>query len=224
MAADLPPAQASLLQDALAPLSRLALVYAPAVCRADWLTVLALAARLAAVIRQSREPVLAQIRLAWWREKLEGLSADHPPAEPLLARIAALGGGEGLVPLVNGWEALLGEPPLSGESFNEFAAGRAQTMGWLAKRHAADAAAAESLARRWALADLALHLGDPGERDKAAQLHGDVSAPSGRTGGALKPLAILHAVSARALARGGAAALTSPAALVIAMRIGLIGR
>jgi len=212
------------LNASLAPLQRLALAYAPAACRADWLTVLALDARLAAVIRQSREPVLGQIRLAWWREKLEGLSADKPPAEPLLARIAEFGGGEGLVPLVNGWEALLGEPPLSAETFGEFAGGRAQALVWLAARHGGNVAAANMLGRRWALADLALHLGEPDEQNEAAALRITLPPLVGGAGRALRPLAILEAVSARALSRGTPAALTSPAALVIAMRIGLFGR
>ncbi|MEO5597806.1 MAG: hypothetical protein ABIQ66_04225 [Novosphingobium sp.] len=222
------PVQAAALQDALTPLARLALAYAPAKCRNDWLTVLALDARLAAVIRQSREPVLGQIRLAWWREKLEALSAGNPPAEPLLARIAMLGGGvearEGLISLVNGWESLLGESPLNQEVFNQFANGRAQAMVWLAVRHGADVGLTKALARRWALADLALHLGDPAERAVVQVLWQALPPPSGSAGRVVRPLAILEAVSARALARSDPAALTSPAALGIALRIGLLGR
>ncbi|MEP7221876.1 MAG: squalene/phytoene synthase family protein [Novosphingobium sp.] len=221
------PAPAPGLHDTLAPLARLALAYAPAAVREDWLTLLALDARLAAVVRQSREPVLGQIRLAWWRERLEGLGEAPPPAEPLLARIAALDGaaqaGQALAGLVNGWEALLAEPPLTGESFNNFAVGRAQAISWIATRHGADKAAAAVLGRRWALADLALHLGDPAERDAAAALLTSLTPPPLQSR-VLRPIAILEAVSVRALSGKGISALTSPSALVIAMRIGLFGR
>ena len=63
MTTTLPPE----LLDTLAPMHRLALAYAPAEARPAWAGLLALDARLAGVVRAAREPVLGQLRLAWWR-------------------------------------------------------------------------------------------------------------------------------------------------------------
>ncbi|HEY6868328.1 MAG TPA: squalene/phytoene synthase family protein, partial [Novosphingobium sp.] len=133
------------------PLARLALAYAPARLRADWLAVLALDARLAKVVRQAREPMLAQIRLAWWRERLAADPAGWPRGEPVLAALAAWGeAAPRLVPLVDGWEALLGDPPLAGDSHALFADGRGVAMGALAARAEVDPARAEAAGRQWA--------------------------------------------------------------------------
>ena len=56
----------------LTPLHRLALAYAPAASRGAWLGFLALDMRLAAIVRAAREPMIGQIKLAWWRERLRG--------------------------------------------------------------------------------------------------------------------------------------------------------
>ena len=62
---------------------------------------------------QAREPLLGQVRLAWWRDRLGQDPADWPAGEPLLA---ALRGWQpqfaALAALVDGWELLLGAPPL----------------------------------------------------------------------------------------------------------------
>jgi len=50
--------------------SRLALAYAPAKARLQTLALFALDTRLAGLLRNSSEPMLAQLRLSWWRETL----------------------------------------------------------------------------------------------------------------------------------------------------------
>jgi 15-cis-phytoene synthase len=44
---------------------------------------------LAEVVERATEPTLAAIKLAWWREQLEKLDTDSPPAEPRLRAAAA---------------------------------------------------------------------------------------------------------------------------------------
>lgn len=204
------------------PLARLALAYAPAPARDDWLTLLALDARLAGVVRAAREPVLAQLRLAWWRDRFAADPAGWPSGEPLLARLASWEQVSKLGALVDGWEALLGEPPLNAAAFTEFAAGRGGAVAALAARLGADVAASEGLARRWALADLSLHLGDPDEQAAARQLLGG-SGRSGRTSRTMRPLALLAGLSERAVRRGHSEALSGPGALIAAIRLGISG-
>ncbi len=213
------------MHDELPILSRLALAYAPASARDAWLIALTLDARLAGIVRAAREPVLAQLKLAWWRDRLAQEPADRPQGEPLLSKLADWqAGGASLAPLVDGWEALLAEPPLPAEAITAFANGRAALIGDLAQLVGADRAGAEARARRWALADLSLHLGQGEERDVAVQaleLAPQAAAPCEKP---LRPLLILERLTARACQRGARAALSSPVDLLVAMRLGLLGR
>ncbi|MCW1403300.1 hypothetical protein OKA06_13595 [Novosphingobium sp. MW5] len=210
------------LIDGLSPLYRLALAYAPARAKADWLTFLSLDTRLAGLLRQARDPVLAQIRLAWWREKLAQAPSERPRGEPLLARLADWPeGGAALGVLVDGWEALLGEPPLAADALAAFGQGRAGAIAALAARLRL-AAPEPGLAMAWSMADLACHLGDPREQAVAAGLLQPALANS--VPRELRPLLVLERVSVRAARKGGAAQLTSPGALFTAMRAGLLGR
>jgi phytoene synthase len=188
----------------LTPPQRLALAYAPAAARADWETLLLLDARLASVVRGAREAVLAQIRLAWWRERLGEDPAGWPKGEPLLARLAGWGAAvAGLVALVDGWEVLLGEDGLDVQAFAD---GRAGGVAALARHLGVEmSGAADNAARGWALADLAAHLGDAGER--AAVLGALAGVGGGRVARALRPVAVLRAASGEAGLRTMAAAM-----------------
>ena len=211
------------LAKSLTPLARLALAYAPASARADWLTLLALDARLAGIVRSAREPMLAQLRLAWWRDRLSGDPAGWPKGEPLLRRLAGWGAeASGLAALVDGWEALLGEAPLDPAALAAFADGRSAAVAALAGQINADRSGARGHARRWALADLVLHLGDPAERSSAAALLSEALAHP-RLPAPLRPLAVLGGLSERAVRRGAAEALSGPGALLAAIRLGILG-
>lgn len=94
------------LESALGPPERLALAYAPAAVRPLWLGLFALDARLARAARPGAEPVLAQIKLAWWRERFAGPAQSWPAGEPLLGLLARWDAErEALAGLVDGWEA-----------------------------------------------------------------------------------------------------------------------
>jgi phytoene synthase len=211
LTAELPPAQ------------RLALAYAPAFARPATLALLALDARLGAVLRGRREPLAAQLRLAWWRDRLATRQSEWPPGEPLLEALRCWRAPAGLGALVDGWEALLAEaltPPLIGE----FVDGRAQAFAALAReleRDRPDDAA--RAARIWALADLAANLSDPGERSLLIACADDVPALP-RLSASLRPLAVLAGLGAAALRRGGEPLLAGPRSALAALRIGLTGR
>jgi len=73
-------------------------------------------AALGEIAARATEPTLAAIKLAWWREQLERLDTDSPPAEPRLGAAAAellprgIKGVE-LARLEAGWATLLDENP-----------------------------------------------------------------------------------------------------------------
>jgi len=70
------------------------------------------------VVAEGREPMLAEIRLAWWREQLEALASGKPaPPQPILralgtdARCRAVDLA-GLMPIEDGFLPLLAEGPI----------------------------------------------------------------------------------------------------------------
>ena len=113
----------------LPPVQRLALAYAPTRARPAWLALLALDTRLAQQVRSAREPMLTQIRLAWWHDRLREPVSAWPQGEPLLVALADWRGQHGsLAQLVDGWEMLLGEAPLTDAALEGFVAGRALSI------------------------------------------------------------------------------------------------
>jgi len=212
------------LLPALPQTMQLALAYAPSRAKLPTLALLALDQRLAGLLRHSREPMMAQIRLAWWRETLGREAAEWPEGEPLLAALRSWNGGHrALVALVDGWEALTGEAPLAPESLEEMVDGRAAPFAGLAealdRRNEADAARA--LGRRWALADLATKLNHPGESVVVKRLAQAERGHAPRVSRTLRPLAVLEGLARDNLASGGQG---SARTVLKAMRIGLLGR
>lgn len=203
---------------------RLALAYAPARARTFWLGLFALDARLGAVVHSAHEPLLAQIKLAWWRDELAKPPAARPVGEPLLALLEPWGDQTaGLRALIDGWEVLLGDAPVDSDAMLQVADARAQACASLAARLDLAAAAPEvsRAARSWALAELAAALSDPDNRAEAAGLIAQqdwrrVSLPR-----EFRPLLVLHGLAARQ--RGGGPLMPGPLAGLRAIRLGLLG-
>lgn len=141
----------------------LAVGLVPASRRAGFAALLALDARLAQTVASTRETMVGQMRLAWWREALTALYTAPAPAEPILRDIAAhvlgLGvSGSSLAGMTVGWEALLlGESgdAVARETYAAERGGRLfEVAGQLLGGEGKGVAAA---GRGWALADLARH-------------------------------------------------------------------
>ena len=113
----------------LDPDRSLALAYVPAARRAAVEALWRLDSTLAAVLSTGREPMISQIRLAWWREALEKLDRERPPSEPTLEAAAehllpaGIRGAE-LSEMESGWSVLLSPDPLSAEDLGDYAARR----------------------------------------------------------------------------------------------------
>lgn len=210
------------LLDSLPAVQRVALAYAPPRTRGAWLGLLALDTRLAQVVRETREPMLGQIRLAWWRERLGEAPAERPKGEPLLALLGEH--SNMLLPLVDAWEAMLGEAPLPSDTLSGFAEGRARALAALAIAlgHGGAAENTAQVGRSWALADLALRLSHPQEREYATAL---IAAERGRAPQlprAMRPLVVLHGLALRDWRRGNDEA--GMGALFATLRLGIFGR
>ena len=82
-----PPAGYGPLMD-LDPDRKLALAYVPAGARPAVEALWRLDVAFAAILATGTQPIVSQMRLAWWREALERLDSAPPPAEPVLQALA----------------------------------------------------------------------------------------------------------------------------------------
>jgi phytoene synthase len=192
----------------LDPDRRLALAYAPATARAALEALWRLDVTLGAVLARGREPMVARIRLAWWREALERLDAGPPPPEPVLQALAAYVlpagvGGAALAAMEEGWSVLLAEEPLNAEALRTYAEAR----GGLLFRHSArllgGVVDVEPAGARWALVDLARHSTRPAEAAAALEAASAI-APEPAWPKHLRPLAMLSLLARRDVERGSA--------------------
>lgn len=156
------------------PERALFLAYAPVTARAALGALLALDDALARLLQSTSEPMLGQIRLAWWRERLESLDVSAPPAEPVLSALAAdlipRGvTGAALTPIVDGWEVLL-ETELDAAALSRFATGRGALFVAAGKAMGAGDDSLVEAGQGWALADLARHLDKAEEAAQARSL------------------------------------------------------
>jgi 15-cis-phytoene synthase len=210
------------LLDELPGPQRLALAYAPAAARPATLALLALDARLGAVLRRGGEPVLAQIRFAWWRDRLAAEPESWPAGDAVLGLLRDWRRPAALGPLVDGWEGLLGES-LDAAAIGAFAEGRGEAFAELAREFGSEPAPAADCGRLWALGDLAANMSGADERAAAVAAAALLPRcpPLPR---ALRPLAVLAGLARRSLARGGGPLLEGPRALALAVRLGIAGR
>jgi phytoene synthase len=156
------------------PWFELALSYAPDRSRAALDALFSLDAALGNVLRTTREPLVGQMRLAWWREALQGLDTSEAPAEPVLQSLAAavlpVGiTGHALSEMADAWEPLLGE--IGSGSIHEHARLRGRALFTLAGG-ALGAATDDPVGEAgegWALADLAANLSDPALASRARE-------------------------------------------------------
>ena len=203
---------------------RLALAYAPASSRAAMLGLLALDAALGTLVQASREPMLAQLRLAWWRDELGKPADRRARGEPVLGLLAGQAGlGQDLSCLVDGWELLVGEERVPKGSFDRFAETRGQACAALARQLGAGehADGAQLAGYQWALAELSPRLSDPDERASVRSLIDRSAWKAVPLPRRLRPLKVLHGLALRA--RGDRLLLTRRGDVLAAFRLGLLG-
>ena len=191
---------------------RLALSYAPAAARPAAMALLRLDDRLSRIVAGASEPLIAQIKLAWWRDQFAKPPPDWPRGEPLLAELRACGfEGSDLGALVDGWEAAGLAETVQDADVDSLADGRARAWS-------ASALAPLSQGSRDAVAHAA-HAWTAGECERHAAPE-TTAAPLPRSH---RSLAVLAALGRRASQRRQPM-LDGPAALALAMRVGIFGR
>lgn len=205
---------------------RLALAYAPKWCRSDQLNLLLFENEMGGILRKASEPIIAQMRLAWWRDSLNKSPEQRPRGNVILDRLSGWADEKFFfIEAINGWESLLSER-MESDFLQALVESRAAVWGALATRLAGveyrDRAA--QAARIYVLADLAANLGDEEERDVALSIAHDGGMKVPSLPRALRSLAILAKLGARSLRAGGRPLLDGPGSGLLAMRVGLLGR
>jgi len=191
---------------------RLALAYAPPRAKGLWLGLFALDARLGTIVRGASEPMLTQIKLAWWRDELARPQAQRRRGEPLLELLDQWGDDAAcLAALVDGWEMLLGDVLLDHAAAGQYADERARACLGLAGRLGVPGNAISSAARGWALADLHLVLAEPAKYEW----------PRVKLPREMRPLQVLYGLAAHN--RGAGPLIPGPIAGLRAVRLGLLG-
>jgi phytoene synthase len=212
------------LGEDLADEARLAIAWTPAAARARMSPLLALDHRLGTILRNKREPLLAQMRLAWWRDRLAEAPESWPRGDLVLDALRLWREPGALAGLVDGWEALLGDH-LDEVAISTFADARGRGFAALARELGENGATQQAMVagRLWALADLAANISDPAER-AAVLAHASADAPPPPLPRALRGLAVLAGLARRSLARGGTPLMAGRGSALAALRIGLVGR
>ena len=209
------------------PLShRLALSYAPARARDAVLGLMALDMRLAGIIAGDGEPMIAQIKLAWWRDRLSEDTSDWPAGEPLLALLSTFPGDlRRLIPLVDGYETLLGEA-FDRPALATYLRGKSHAWAAVADGDGDDSTLTpvEQAAKEVALHDLANRLSEEGELALVKQSLQKQPWRRAALSRSMRSLAVLHALCKRARSRDQAELLDGPGAMIAAMRVGITGR
>ena len=204
-----------------------ALNYAGAEFRPKLAAFFALDRRLGQIVASSSETMLGQMRLAWWRDMLNASAQDRPAGDVVLDAIGQSWGGEALAlqPVVDAWEVFLVAEELATDVLAAFGEQRSApivaALGSLDARTAEQVQVAGAL---WALADTAAYVSDETERAKVLDLAKATLDTPTSLARIPRSLAVLKALSLRAIARGGRPLMEGRGAALTALRAGLIGR
>ena len=189
---------------------QLALAHTPERLRGRVRTYFELDQRLARIVGATTEPMLGQMRLAWWRETLAKPRDERPTGDFVLDAIGEhwAGSEEALSKLVDAWEFMLGE------TLDEVAA---RQFGKLR------VAPLDTPAERWALTDAAVHVPEGVERNVLLDLAGKCSDTASFTR-EVRGFAVLDALARRSLKRGGRPLMEGRGAALVAARAAILGR
>jgi phytoene synthase len=206
--------------------SRIALGYCPAAQRGALGAALALDHRLSQLVARTTEAMLGQMRLAWWRDTLQQQPAARPRGDAVLDAVSESWGRDcaPLIGLVDGWEYLLRPEPLDTAAALQCAEGRAAALVAACGYDADEGRAAAVAARVWALGDLAAKVSNEAERGVLIALGKSEARQRARLDPKGRPIAVLGALGARALARGGRPLMEGRAAAAAAVKAAILLR
>jgi len=165
------------------------------------------------------------MRLAWWRDELAKPVELRPDGDAVLDAIGSYWAGEepALVALVDGWELLLVEPPLSQRTARDFVTRRAEPFAILTRLGGTNCETdVRKAGAMWAAVDAAVHSSDDTEKAAFLQLANEIS--SGRLPRPMRGIAVLTGLARRAINRGDPSLMAGRTGALAALRLGIFGR
>lgn len=151
----------------LSPPIRLSLVYCPAKLRVGFALLMRFDERIAEIALKQGEPMVVQLKLAWWRDALTMDAGKRPRGEPLLAELSQIEGeghwpelAEAMRELLDAWGLLLANETWSDGVLRDYARQRGQAI-FGAYLKWAGLPSRVATGERWALDDLAMRTGQP---------------------------------------------------------------
>lgn len=203
------------------PELELALAHTAPVLRQKLASVFALDQRLGRIVAGTTEPMLGQMRLAWWRDMLSTGVNQRPSGDVVLDHLGQHWEGQeaALIDLVNAWEVFVAAQELTRDKLTEFASGRSAPFAALYNRQHAT----PPHGGIWALADAASGVSKDEERATLIETGLAMAGRSSKKNRPPRAIAILDALGVRALKRGGRPLMEGRSASLIAMRAALFG-
>lgn len=201
---------------------RIAIAYTPEKVRGPLTTYLSFDQRLGRIVAGTTEPMLGQMRLAWWRDMLMKPVDDRPKGDVVLDAIGGdwTGGEASLIKLVDAWEILVVAEKLDLKVAKEFGAGRSAPFLALADTESL----VPAVGAVWAIADAASQVSDEAERAVLVEAGSETAKAKRLYPSTLRGIAVLDALAARALKNGGRPLMEGRGASLTAFRAALFGR
>lgn len=146
----------------LLPPARLAIAYAPSDVRDRFSLLLQFDVRIADMVGKASEPLIGQMKLAWWRDVI-GLTSDRrPEGEPLVARMTQLADADlehAMLQLLAAWEGVLVEDEWDDVTLKAFASERGRAVFLTYAKWVGVDTDLKNLGSDWAMDDLQARFG-----------------------------------------------------------------
>lgn len=188
----------------------------------------ALDQRLSRIVRNANEPILAQMRISWWREMLNDDLAKRPKGDVVLASIGTnwLGREGPLIQLADAWEELLVTETLGEEAIDRISQNRSAFIVEAVGRAGDNSLLPhlEAISKRWALVDLAVHCSSAVESKKIMDMARAITVRSRALPRKLRGIAVLDALVRHSLKHGARPLAEGRIGALVAFRAGLIGQ